>query len=74
MNKTTYSYVVENLDSKGFFLILNFADANPEFTSYIEHASNYSSLDLAESVMERVRGKGFTMNMQAKQLITTYTC
>jgi hypothetical protein len=73
MKKSTHNYIVTNTESEGFFLILEFADDNPEFTSYIEYATNYSSLELAESVIDRVKSKGFTMTLQAKALITTYS-
>lgn len=65
-------YVVEHLDSHNFFLVLDFADAYPEFTRGVEFASKYNSLGLAESVIERIRAKGLTMQLEAKPLRITY--
>jgi hypothetical protein len=72
ITKKTSNFIIEHVESPGFFLILNFADANPEFTRYLEFASQYESFDIAMSVIERVRLKGFTMLLQVRPIVTEY--
>jgi hypothetical protein len=59
------SYMVEHEGSSGFFPVLDYADDMPEFTNDVQIASKYFSEDIAESAIERVRMKGFTMGLRA---------
>lgn len=58
-------YMVFHEDSPGFYLVLDYADDNPEFTSDVEIASKYLSEDIAGAAIDRVRLKGFTMGLKA---------
>ena len=65
-------YVVENLDSVGFFLILDNADDNPKFTRVADEISKYSSRGLAETIVDRVKSKGFTIELKVRQMEIIY--
>lgn len=65
-------YVVENLDSVGFFLVLEYADASPKFTRVADEISRYSSRGLAEDLVERIKTKGLTMELKVRQMEISY--
>lgn len=66
------SWVVEHEHSSGFFLVLDYADSQPSFSRELQVISKYNSYDTAQMAIERVRAKGFTMELKAKSLRTTY--
>jgi hypothetical protein len=57
-------HMVQHEESPGFFLVLDYADDMPEFTSDVEIASKYLSEDIAGAAIDRVRLKGFTMGLR----------
>jgi hypothetical protein len=66
-------WVVEHAGSQGFFLQMDYKDSDPSFTGYIGTASKYSSEDLAHSVIDMVHSKGFTMELEVKELNIAYS-
>lgn len=72
MRQTKTWYAVELVGGVQSFLVLNFADADPRFTTSLDEASNYNSLELAETLIGRLKLKGYTMNLKPKKLTVTY--
>jgi hypothetical protein len=66
------TWVAEMVNSDGYFLVLNYADASPGFSRDLNEVSKYSSKEVAEMAVDRVHAKGFTMELKVKPLRTTY--
>jgi hypothetical protein len=70
MNKEYW--IVENLDSKGFYLEYEHVNDPVSFGRDVEHCSHYSSEGLAQSVIERIQMQGFTMKLVPRKLKISY--
>jgi hypothetical protein len=66
-------WVVENLDSKDFYLEFDHADDTPSFQRGVEYCSKYNSEDMANMVIERIQSKGFNFkNLKPRKLEISY--
>lgn len=64
-------YVIENLDNKGFFLIMNFMNGCVGFSSDLQIASKYSDVQV-KKVFNNLRDNGFTFNLKPREIVITY--
>lgn len=65
-------FVVEHLGSPGFYLVLDFMDASPEFTKDMDCASKYGSYETANMVLKNLKNKGFTFDLKIQPLQVIY--
>jgi hypothetical protein len=71
MIQRTY-WVVESLDSKGFYLDFDHADDTPSFQRGVEYCSKYSSKEMADTVIERVKLNGFDFKLNPRKAEISY--
>lgn len=65
-------FIVENVDSKGFYLDMNHL-ASISFTSELLTASHYNSKEVAQIAIDKISKIGFKMNLEIRELEITYT-
>lgn len=64
-------FIIENQESKGFFLFLD-EQLEPSFTKNIEEASHYGSHSVSESIIDRLEDIGYMLKLEIKELEITY--
>jgi hypothetical protein len=65
-------WIIENMDSKGFFLIYNYVGGRVGFSTDMDEYSRYDSLGMAEMLIERIKRDGYTFNLVPRKLKISY--
>jgi hypothetical protein len=70
MTKTFW--IVESLDSEGFFLEYAYVGGNVGFSRDLDSCTYYSSLGMAKLVIDRIELDGYKFNLVPRELKVSY--
>jgi hypothetical protein len=65
-------WIVESLDSEGFFLDYAYVGGRIEFSRDLDSCTYYSSLGMAKLVIDRIKLDGYTFNLKPRELKISY--